>query len=124
MAVAAQGAELIHLEGIIGAFLAGVAARRANRVWQSRRLLPLYSGCALRSRGCWSRPVCVGGEYCMSTSQPAYPTQRAFVVQIHAEADAAQGEMRGRVEHIVSLSVPVRGAMLVPFPGCGVFGAL
>ena len=38
----------------------------------------------------------------MPTSQPAYPTQRAFVVQIHAEADAAQGEVRGRVEHIVS----------------------
>jgi hypothetical protein len=38
----------------------------------------------------------------MPTSQPAYPTQRAFVVQIHAEADVAQGEVRGRVEHIVS----------------------
>jgi hypothetical protein len=38
----------------------------------------------------------------MSTSQPAYPTQRAFVVQIHADANMAQGEMRGRVEHIVS----------------------
>jgi hypothetical protein len=38
----------------------------------------------------------------MPTSQPAYPTQRAFVVQIHAEADTAQGEVRGRVEHIVS----------------------
>ena len=38
----------------------------------------------------------------MPTSQPAYPTQRAFVVQIHAEADMAQGEVRGRVEHIVT----------------------
>ena len=38
----------------------------------------------------------------MPTSQPAYPTQRAFVVQIHAEANAAQGEVWGRVEHIVS----------------------
>ena len=38
----------------------------------------------------------------MSTSQPAYPTQRAFVVQVHGEADLAQGEVWGRVEHIVS----------------------
>jgi hypothetical protein len=38
----------------------------------------------------------------MRTSQPAYPTQRAFVVQIHAEADMAQGEVQGRVEHIVT----------------------
>jgi hypothetical protein len=38
----------------------------------------------------------------MSTSQPAYPTQRAFVVQIHAEVNVAQSEVRGRVEHIVS----------------------
>ena len=38
----------------------------------------------------------------MSTSQPAYPTWRAFVVQIHAEADVAQNDVWGRVEHIVS----------------------
>jgi hypothetical protein len=38
----------------------------------------------------------------MPTSQPAYPTQRAFVVQIHAETDVVQHEVRGRVEHIVS----------------------
>jgi hypothetical protein len=38
----------------------------------------------------------------MPTPQPAYPTQRAFVVQIHVEADMAQGEVRGRVEHIVT----------------------
>ena len=38
----------------------------------------------------------------MSTTQPAYPTQRAFVVQIHAETDVAQSKVRGRVEHIVS----------------------
>jgi hypothetical protein len=38
----------------------------------------------------------------MSTSQPAYPTGRAFVVQIHAETNVAQDEMRRRVEHIVS----------------------
>ena len=38
----------------------------------------------------------------MPTTQPAYPTQRAFVVQIHAETDVAQSEVRGRAEHIVS----------------------
>ena len=38
----------------------------------------------------------------MSPAQPAYPTQRAFVVQIHGEADVTQTEVRGRVEHIVS----------------------
>ena len=30
------------------------------------------------------------------------PTQRAFVVQLHAETGMAQGEGRGRAEHIVS----------------------
>lgn len=38
----------------------------------------------------------------MSTSQPAYPARRAFVVQIHSEAEVAQDGVRGRVEHIVS----------------------
>jgi hypothetical protein len=38
----------------------------------------------------------------MPTPQPAYPTQRAFVVQIHGEANIAQEEIWGRVEHIVS----------------------
>jgi hypothetical protein len=38
----------------------------------------------------------------MSTSQPAYPARRGFVVQIHREADVAQNDVRGRVEHIVS----------------------
>jgi hypothetical protein len=32
----------------------------------------------------------------MPTLQPAYPTPRAFVVQIHAETNVTQGEMRGR----------------------------
>ena len=31
----------------------------------------------------------------MPTPQPAYPTQRAFVVQLHVEADVTQGEGRG-----------------------------
>jgi hypothetical protein len=30
------------------------------------------------------------------------PSDRAFVVQFHAEADVAKGLFRGRVEHIVS----------------------
>jgi hypothetical protein len=38
----------------------------------------------------------------MSTSQPAYPARRAFVVQIHVEADVVQNDVWGRVEHIVS----------------------
>ena len=38
----------------------------------------------------------------MAGSQPTYPTKRAFVVQIHVAADAVHGEIRGRVEHIVS----------------------
>jgi hypothetical protein len=38
----------------------------------------------------------------MSTSQPAYPARRAFVVQTHVEADVVQNDVWGRVEHIVS----------------------
>ena len=38
----------------------------------------------------------------MSTSLPAYSTQRAFVVQSHADTDVAQHEVQGRAEHIVS----------------------
>ena len=38
-----------------------------------------------------------------STRQPSLPTNRAFVVQLHAEAKVEQGEFRGRVEHVVSM---------------------
>jgi hypothetical protein len=38
----------------------------------------------------------------MPLSQPTFPTQRAFVVQVHAGANVAQGLVWGRVEHIVS----------------------
>jgi hypothetical protein len=31
-----------------------------------------------------------------------FPTQRAFVVQIHADAVVVQGQIWGRVEHLVS----------------------
>jgi hypothetical protein len=37
-----------------------------------------------------------------SQGQPSLPTGRAFVVQLHAEADVAKGRFKGRVEHIVS----------------------
>ena len=30
------------------------------------------------------------------------PAQRAFLVQVHAEAEVAQGRLEGRVEHVVS----------------------
>jgi hypothetical protein len=38
----------------------------------------------------------------MSIHQPTLPLQRAFVVQVHADAKVAQGEVWGRAEHIVS----------------------
>jgi hypothetical protein len=40
----------------------------------------------------------------MSTArdQPSLPTQRAFVVQLHAESKIEKGQFKGRVEHIVS----------------------
>ena len=34
--------------------------------------------------------------------RPSLPTGRAFVVQLHAEADIAHRRLHGRVEHIVS----------------------
>lgn len=30
------------------------------------------------------------------------PSRRAFLVQVHAEADVAQGRLAGRVEHVTS----------------------
>jgi len=40
----------------------------------------------------------------MSTArnQPALPTHRAFVVQLHAESKIEKGQFKGKVEHIVS----------------------
>ena len=40
----------------------------------------------------------------MSTArnQPSLPTQRAFVVQLHAESKIEKGQFKGRVEHMVS----------------------
>jgi hypothetical protein len=34
--------------------------------------------------------------------QPSLPANRAFVVQLHADAKVEQGEWQGRVEHLVS----------------------
>ena len=38
-----------------------------------------------------------------SASLPSLPTNRAFVVQLYAEAEMEHGEFSGRVEHIVSM---------------------
>jgi len=38
-----------------------------------------------------------------ATSQPSLPANRAFVVQLYAEAQVEQGEFKGRVEHVVSM---------------------
>ena len=38
-----------------------------------------------------------------STNKPSLPAKRAFVVQLHADAQVEQGEFRGRVEHVVSM---------------------
>ena len=41
-------------------------------------------------------------EDLMATKQPSLPANRAFVVQLHADAQPEKGQFRGRVEHIVS----------------------
>jgi hypothetical protein len=38
----------------------------------------------------------------MPSQRPTFPTQRAFVVQVHADAAVGQEHVWGRVEHIVS----------------------
>jgi len=38
----------------------------------------------------------------MKSNQPSLPANKAFVVQLHADAKVEQGEFRGRVEHVVS----------------------
>jgi hypothetical protein len=38
----------------------------------------------------------------MAKNQPSLPARRAFVVQVHAEAQVEQGHFKGRVEHVVS----------------------
>lgn len=50
------------------------------------------------------RPVPFDTEHedTMATSQPSLPARKAFVVQLHAEAQIEHGHFKGRVEHIVS----------------------
>ena len=38
----------------------------------------------------------------MPNQRPTFPTQRAFVVQVHADTAVEQGHVWGRVEHMVS----------------------
>lgn len=38
----------------------------------------------------------------MAKNQPVLPAKRAFVVQIHAEAQVEQGQWKGRAEHLSS----------------------
>jgi hypothetical protein len=38
----------------------------------------------------------------ISKQQPSLPANRAFVVQIRADAKVEQGQWQGRVEHVVS----------------------
>jgi hypothetical protein len=39
----------------------------------------------------------------MRSNQPSLPANRAFVVQIHADAQPEQGDCKGRVEHLTSM---------------------
>jgi len=39
----------------------------------------------------------------MKSTPPSLPTNRAFVVQLRAEAKVEDGEFCGRVEHLVSM---------------------
>jgi len=38
-----------------------------------------------------------------ASSLPSLPTNRAFVVQLYSDAKMEQGELSGRVEHVVSM---------------------
>jgi hypothetical protein len=39
----------------------------------------------------------------MPKNKPSLPSDRAFVIQIRGDANLAEGDFRGRVEHLVSL---------------------
>ena len=41
----------------------------------------------------------------MANTKPALPANRAFVVQLHVDAEPARGDFRGRVEHLASYQV-------------------
>lgn len=38
----------------------------------------------------------------MDRNQPSLPARKAFVVQLHADAQVEHGHFKGRVEHLVS----------------------
>ena len=38
----------------------------------------------------------------MNKQQPVLPANRAFVVQLHVDAQPERGHFKGRVEHVVS----------------------
>ena len=38
-----------------------------------------------------------------ATNKPSLPANKAFVVQLHADAKVEHGEFKGRVEHVVSM---------------------
>jgi hypothetical protein len=38
----------------------------------------------------------------MASQRPSLPARRAFIVQLHTEAQVEQGAFKGRVEHLVS----------------------
>jgi hypothetical protein len=39
----------------------------------------------------------------MHKNQPSLPAARAFVVQLHADAQLEHGDVKGRVEHLTSM---------------------
>ncbi len=51
------------------------------------------------------------------TAQVALPAERAFVVQLRADADLARGVVRGRVEHMLS-GAAARFESLEQLVGC------
>ena len=42
------------------------------------------------------------GKIGIQKNQPSLPVNRAFAVQIHADAQVQKGQLKGRVEHVPS----------------------
>ena len=49
-----------------------------------------------------TRPRPTAGPRSRASARPTLPAERAFVVQLRADADLARGVVRGRLEHLVS----------------------
>ena len=47
----------------------------------------------------------------MNRNQPSLPTKRAFVVQLHADAQVEHGQWKGRVEHLNSYEAEHFGSL-------------